>query len=115
MESKKIAIFNPNNIDVLDLPVIYGFNNGGKPGWMSAVAIAEDGQWLGDHICSSEAYMPHDLGILEGTRSDRHENDYQKHYPNGYRMEFVSYKDVDNHRKLNNAFKLNKEKHAKEK
>jgi len=87
------VIFNPDNRPVVDLPVIYGFNNGGSHGWMSAVLIAEDGTLLGGHTCTSEAYMPHDLAILEGSRPDRHE-EFRKHYPGGYRMEFISHEDV---------------------
>ena len=103
-DGKKTAIFNPNNLPISDLPVIYGFNNGGQHGWMSAVLLAEDGTHLGGHICSSEAYMPADLGILEGTRPDRHE-DFKKHYPDGYKMEFVKH----NHKGLENACKLNQQ------
>ncbi len=41
--------------------------------------------------------MPGDLGCIEGTREDRHLEDYQKHFPDGYRMEFVGYDDVKTH------------------
>ena len=101
-----VAVFNPHSKPVGELPVIYGFNNGGSAGWMSAVLIAEDGTGLGGHCCSSEAYMPADLGILEGTREDRHE-EFKKHYPDGYRMEFVSHGDVTDHEALNSAFAKN--------
>jgi len=104
----KTAIFNPHNKPIDELLVIYGFNDGGKPGWMSAVLLAEDGTCLGSHLCSSEAYMPADLGVLEGTRPDRHE-EFRSHYPDGYRMEFVCYDDLISHEKLNHAFKLNHE------
>ena len=100
------AVFNPQEKPCQDLPVIYGFNNGGSLGMMSAVLIAEDGTGLGSHCCSSEGYMPHDLGVLEGSRPDRHENDFQKHYPDGYRMEFVGYEGVAGHEKLQAAFAL---------
>ena len=100
----RAAIHNPHGKPVSELPTIYGFNNGGSPGWMSAVLIAEDGTPLGGHACSSEAYMPADLGVLEGTRPDRHEA-FAKHYPDGYRMEFVGYDDVPNHAGLQAAFK----------
>jgi len=103
------AIFNPGKKPEIDLPVIYGFNNGGQSGFMAAVLIAEDGTCLGSHACSSESYMPADLGILEGSRPDRHENDFQKHYPDGYRMEFVGYDAIADHEKLQAAFKLNKD------
>lgn len=108
MEGKGYAVYNPNNVDVSSLPVIYGFNNGGSPGWFTAVLIAEDGTPLGSHICSSEGYMPYDLGILEGTRPDRHET-FQKHYPGGYRMDFVSYGDCAEHDGLQSAFKKHDE------
>lgn len=106
-----IAVFNPQGKELSKLPTIYGFNNGGSPGWMSAVLIAEDGTLLGGHCCSSEAYMPADLGVLEGTRPDRHE-EFQKHYPDGYKMEFVRYNDIDNHLGLLKAIELNNEMDA---
>ena len=109
---RKVAIHNPHNKPIDELPVIYGFNNGGRPDWLSAVLLAEDGTPLGGHICSAEGYMPHDLGILEGTRPDRHEG-FQKHYPDGYRMEFVSYSDVDGHDGLMRAIDLANEKNSK--
>ncbi len=82
------AVFNPHDLPVDDLPWIYGFNNGGSDSWFDATLLAQDGACLGSHICSHESYMPHDLGILEGSRPDRHET-FQKHYPGGYRMAFV--------------------------
>jgi len=54
---------------------IYCFNNGGREGWMHAVAIADDGHCLAQHICTNESFMPYDLGIV-GER--KHEN-YNKH------------------------------------
>lgn len=104
MEGRKVAFFNPLNRPIADLPVVYGFNNGGSPGMMDAVLLAEDGTCLGGHLCSSEGYMPHDLGILEGTREDRHE-EFRKHYPDGYRMEFVRFENAREHEGLNVAFK----------
>ena len=101
---RKLAVFNPNNKPIEHLPVIYGFNNGGPGGFMHAVLVAEDGTPLGSHCCSSEAYMPADLGCLEGTRPDRHET-FKEHYPDGYRMEFVGYSAVKEHAGLMAAFK----------
>lgn len=93
---RRLAIHNPHSKPIEDLPVIYGFNNGGSSSFLHAVLLAEDGTPLGGHACSSEGYMPADLGILEGTRPDRHEG-FQRHYPDGYRMEFVGYKEIDGH------------------
>lgn len=106
------AVFNPHNKSADQLPVIYGFNNGGSPGFYSGCLLAEDGTGLGGHICSHEGYMLGDLGILEGARPDRHE-DFRKHYPDGYRMEFVSYDRVDGHSKLQAAFRLNEKQAEK--
>jgi hypothetical protein len=106
-EGRQWIVHNPENKPVAELPVIYGFNNGGSPGWYSAVAIAEDGHCLGGHCCSHEAYMEADLGIIEGWRMDRHEG-YRKHYPGGYRMEFVSFNDVKGHTGLMTAIERNK-------
>lgn len=100
------AVYNPKNVAVEDLPTIYGFNNGGEPGWFSAVLIAEDGEVMGGHICSHEAYMPSDLGIIEGSRSDRHEG-FRKKYPDGYQMEFVPTGRLSDHKGLNVAIARN--------
>lgn len=101
---KPLHVYNPNDKPVEELPTIIGFNNGGQMGWFEAVLIAEDGTILGGHVCSSEAYMPHDLGVLEGSREDRHE-EFKKHYPDGYRMEFVSHAQAkEGHQGLKDAF-----------
>lgn len=114
MEGRRIAFFNPHDKPIDELPVIYGFNNGGNPGWYSACLLAEDGEGLGGHVCSSEGYMPHDLGILEGTRPDRHER-FREHYPDGYRMEFVPGDQVMTHPGLEAAYQRNQAKAAEAK
>lgn len=105
------AVFNPHNKPVEELPVIYGFNNGGTAGFMDAVLVAEDGTPMGSHLCSSEGFMYYDLGIIEGHRPDRHVT-FQKHYPDGYRMDFVPYKQVKKHTGIQTAFKKLKERPA---
>lgn len=102
---KPVHVFNPHDKSIEELPVIIGFCNGGQLGWMEGVLIAQDGTILGGDICSSEAYMPHDLGILEGCRNDRHE-EFKKHYPDGYRMEFVSHAKASTHEGLHAAMQL---------
>ena len=105
-EGARIAVHNPHGKPIAELPVIYGFNNGGSNSWYSGVLLAADGTGLGGHVCSSEAYMPADLGVLEGSRADRHEG-FRKHYPEGYRMEFVPMNDVRSHAGLLDAYRLN--------
>jgi hypothetical protein len=108
-EGRGWAVFNPQNKPEQDLPVIYGFNNGGSRDWWTAQLISEDGMGLGSHICSFETYMPSDLGILEGTRPDRHKS-FQEYYPDGYRMEFVSSAETDAHKGLQKALEKGKER-----
>ncbi len=109
---RKYAVFNPHNKPVEELPTIYGFNNGGSRGWLDAVAMAEDGTVLGGHICSDEAYMPYDLGIVDGSRGDRHANDYQPHYPDGYKMDFVPYDEAEKHAGLCAAIEAHSAKNS---
>lgn len=104
---KGYAVYNPHDKPIEELPVIYGFNNGGSPGMYCATLLAEDGTPLGGHACSSEGYMPHDLGVLKGARPDRHET-FKEHYPDGYRMDFVSYDSVRSHPGLMRAVGLAK-------
>jgi hypothetical protein len=89
-------------------PKIYCFSNvvGGGDG--IALAVADDGTVLGSHWCSSEYFVPGDLGVVEGSRPDRHET-YAAHYPDGYEMEFVRANDVLTHPGLCAAMKRNQE------
>lgn len=105
------AVFNPHSKPVEELPVIYGFNNGGSPGWYSGCLLAADGEGLGGHICSAEGYMLHDLGIFEGARPDRHAT-FQEHYPDGYRMDFVPSAEVMKHPGLEAAYQAHMAKNA---
>lgn len=102
----KTAIYNPQNRPVDELPTIYGYNEGGRPGWLVGVLIAEDGTELGEHISFHESLMPRDLGVLEEARADRHDV-FSEHYPDGYRTEFVSFADVPTHLGLSAAIHRN--------
>lgn len=57
-------IYNPHNRPIEDLPIIYGFNDGGSRDWWIGQVIAENGCVLGSHLCGSEDYMYTDLGII---------------------------------------------------
>lgn len=91
-------IYNPNKANVDELPVIYGFSNNPPSDecGLEGLLLAQDGTFLGGHLCSSEAWMKTDLGIVGNHRPDRHK-DFIKHYPDGYRMEFVPYSEIDDH------------------
>ena len=85
---------------------IYCFSNVQGGGDGIAYAMGDDGAVLGSHWCSNECYVPNDLGVLEGSRPDRHIT-YAEHFPNGYEMVFVPASKVLNHKGLQKAFKLN--------
>ena len=110
---RPVAVYNPHDKPLADLPTIYGHNNtrsdDGTHYFLEGRIMAEDGTYFGGHACSSEAYMLHDLGILEGCRPDRHET-FREHYPDGYRMEFVSWRDVEKHEGLAAAYEHNEQK-----
>lgn len=89
------------------LPKIYVFCNSCSPQCHRFMAIAEDGTFLGGHICSGHEYADHDMGVVEnGWKRDL----YAAHYPGGFtveRLDIRSRQDADNHPGLSNAFKLN--------
>ncbi len=101
-------VVNPEGKDEAELPRIYVFING----WMAGpvpVAVSADGYGLGSHACSSEGFIPSDMGLYEGSRPDRHEA-YLKHYPQGYVMEYVPDFDIAGHEGINEAIRLNNER-----
>ncbi|MEM9286780.1 MAG: hypothetical protein AAGA36_00430 [Pseudomonadota bacterium] len=106
MADQSFAVFNPLNQPVHQLPWIIGFNNGPDSyGNYLGVLVSENGAILGEHICSCEGWMLSDLGIRDGTASWRHET-FKEHYPDGYRMDFVSFDEAHQDMRLRNAFDL---------
>ena len=66
---------------------IYCFCNGGSPGWLNAMAMADDGHVLAQHCCSDIGFVPHDLGI----GSDWKHNHYDEHFGAGnWTLEWVA-------------------------
>lgn len=108
-EGKGYTVYNPHSKPLEKLPVIYAFSNVRGGGDGVCYAMAEDGTVLGSHYCSNEGYAPHDLGVRDGARTDRHTENYQKHYADGYRMDFVPASDIESHEGLKKAFALNQE------
>ena len=102
----KPQVFNPHDKPVDELPIIYGFNNGpwgsGLATGFEGILLSADGVHLGGHICSDEGWMLSDLGIVEGSRPDRHEK-FRELYPDGYAMEFVPSGVIETHSGLNIA------------
>jgi len=71
-------------------------------------ALAEDGKCLASHLSSDEWYSKHDMGLT----SDWKHKLYAEHYPEGYTLEWIKEKDLDNHEGFKEAFALNKKLEA---
>ena len=87
-------------------PKIFCFLNTVRAGEGVAYAMAEDGTVLATHLCSSERFVSHDLGVIDGCSPTKHIV-YRQHYPDGYDMEFVLTKDVLSHPGLSLAYERN--------
>lgn len=85
-------------------PTIFVFCNGCAPQWHSIVALAEDGTGLTGHVCSSHGFIGHDMGFTSNWKRDH----YDKHYPDGWELEYVEVHDIDSHARLQRAFELNR-------
>lgn len=76
-------------------------------GWASndviGYALAEDGHVLASHLSSGVGFAKHDLGL---TSTWKHEY-YNKHYPDGYELEWVD--DPSDHAGVRAALSLNKQ------
>jgi hypothetical protein len=87
---------------------VFGPDNGGNGMYY---AIAEDGAVLGSHFCSNWAFARGDLGVIPGSRPDRHKT-YAEHYPQGYEMEFVHPGQAKGHKALQEAIRIAESKEA---
>lgn len=70
-------------------PTIYAFVNGGSPGWLSVMALAEDGEYLAGHISSNVGWAQHDIDT-----DPKHEL-YRKKYPDGYEFKWLDSRDAE--------------------
>lgn len=104
-------VYNPLNKPEEELPIIYGFNNGGNPGFYSAIALAESGHDLAGHICSTEGWMPLDLGFHDAGFIHKREH-YRQHYPEGYRTIFLERDELSTDTGFLAAIERNKELYA---
>ena len=108
--NEKYVISNPHSKDHDELPTIYGFNAGPIDGYeaptFQGYIISEDGKILGQHTCSNESFMLGDLAMRGkiGWQAERHE-EFEKHYPDGYKTEFVTHSDIYIHPGLRAAIR----------
>lgn len=99
-------IYNPKNLPVDTLPVIYGFPTAryGHMDWLG-MALAEDGTKLAQHVSSCEGWLAIDLGTSKHGNPHRHEA-FDGHYPDGYRTEYVEASQDGQHMALYKAIAL---------
>lgn len=84
------------------LPKVFGFINSGRDTeWVIGLALAEDGACLSEHCSSSNSWARHDIQRM-------HAHEHAKHYPNGYRFEWVD--DPLKHQGLMAAYEKNQAK-----
>lgn len=76
-------------------PTIFVFINGGIPGLLSGIAVAEDGTVVAGHGSSNEDWVRHDMGVAYGS-TWKHDL-YEAKYPDGYKLEYVKNEDVMKH------------------
>ena len=89
----------------------YGrINDAEATGNVIGYALAEDGNCIASHYSSGRNWAKHDMGIT----SDWKHEVYEKHYPDGYELEWIDFEDLDNHAEYLKAKKLNFEQAPKE-
>ena len=89
---KKIFVFcNQKNCD-------------GSGDWHNMVAIAEDGTCLAGHVCSNHGWAWNDMGFTSDWKRDR----YDKHYPDGWELEWVENTNLETHAGIQLAFERNR-------
>tara|TARA_Y100000034_G_C6778075_1_gene347547 strand:- start:49 stop:438 length:390 start_codon:yes stop_codon:yes gene_type:complete len=81
-------------------PKIFIFCNSCSHEWHSASALSEDGHFLAGHVCSDHGFIPHDMGMT----SDWKHDDYNKHYPDGWELEYVERSEVKSHPGITAAY-----------
>lgn len=67
---------------------IYAFVNGGSRDWWNVVAVADDGECVGGHVCSHPCFGPGDMGCTAQDWSNKREK-YAEKFPEGYTLEWI--------------------------
>ena len=75
---------------------IYGFFNRVNP-WEAgrALAVAEDGRVVAEHVSAEERWAAFDLGMTPDSSS--HHRDYTKACPDGWVLEYVPHRELGSH------------------
>lgn len=84
------------------------FPGGIRPDDVVGYALAEDGTGLASHLSSDIIWSKHDMGFTSDWKHDC----YQKHYPDGFELEWVD--DPENHQGWQSALAINKKNSPEE-
>lgn len=90
-------IHNPNNKKIQQLPVILGFNSADKRFKTMVIGkvISEDNVIISTHVSTNESYLLQDLDLVKHNFGNKYNlGKYINIYPDGFRIEFISYPDV---------------------
>ena len=90
-------------------PKIYLFcapAQGWGPTDVVGYALGEDGAGLASHLSSSEGFSRHDMGLTSDWKHDI----YNKHYPDGFELEWIELDQLESHPGYQAALARNKAK-----
>ena len=95
------------------LPTIYGYAHPLETGDVLAIAVAEDGTYLASHLSSNEVFASADLFMNTLWEQYLHEK-YVKHYPLGYKTEWVPSHEMASHAGLQAALEKYRAAHKEQ-
>ena len=90
MTEPEPIVFNPKDLPVENLPTLYAFAIGESYDSTYGNTVGPDGELLQTWTSSNESWLRNDLGCIPGVKDRLHKEVYQKAFPDGYRLEFVS-------------------------
>ncbi|MCO5190368.1 MAG: hypothetical protein M9918_19530 [Anaerolineae bacterium] len=109
-DSRGYLTYNPHNLPSDSLVVVYGFpNQFVPPNNFVGILMASDGSACGSHVSSDEEWLRHDLGVNNPASPKHHL--LMATFPDGYRMDYVPYDEVEGHQGLDAAYEEHLAKH----
>jgi hypothetical protein len=93
------------------MATVYLFSNAIGRSECCGFALADDGVMLATEWCSCDDYVRRDLGGYEYTRADLREK-YAAHFPQGYQIVYVPWRNVIHHAGLQAAIALHRKQEA---
>lgn len=91
----KSFVYNPHNVSEDSLPTLYGVVLTLFASDIGVTVMDKEGKYIYQHISSDEHFAKIDIGFTIGSKFDQ--SLYMRFYPDGYKTEFVSFREVDKH------------------